>query len=60
MEVLLWKRYTEEQIIKVLKGHEAGAKVDFAASLTYLLTRSTTGATNTQAWKWIRQNGSSS
>ena len=46
------KRYTEEQIIGVIKEHEAGAKVDaFAASSAYPMALSTTGAASTRVLK---------
>lgn len=43
------KRYTEEQIIKVIKEHEAGASVaDICRRLAFLLARFITGEASTQ------------
>ena len=44
-------RYTEEQIIGILKQHEAGVKTaDFAGSTGSATLRSTTGSRSTAAW----------
>ena len=50
-------RFTEEQIIGVLKEHEAGAKTaDLAASTVSRKRRCTTGRPSTAAWMSPRLN----
>lgn len=48
------KRCTEEKIISVLKGHEAGAS---AAELAYPKIRSTVGSRSLAGWRSRKPNG---
>jgi len=46
------KNYSEEQIISILKEHEAGASVrTWRAVTAWPRTRSTAGSRSTAAWK---------
>lgn len=46
------KRYTEEQIIKAIKQHEAGQRsTTFAVTWACLLGHSTTGVASMPDWK---------
>ena len=48
------KRYTEEQIIKAIKDHEAGAKVDDICRRLGISVGTLTGAANMQGWSQRR------
>ncbi|MCK1323906.1 transposase [Bradyrhizobium sp. 183] len=51
-------RFTEEQIIAVLKEHEAGAKTaDLARKHGVSEARSTIGRPNSAAWTFQRRSG---
>ena len=52
------KRFTEEQIVGVLREHEAGAKTgDLAASTESRKRRCTTGRPSTAGWTCRRPGG---